>query len=93
MNTLGSDVNMEVILAKPRGFCAGVKRAITIVREALEKYGPPVYVLHEIVHNTHVIRELAEKGVVFVESPGRYSHRVRSHIQCSWSFPCHGGEG
>jgi len=61
-------VNMEVILAKPRGFCAGVKRAITIVREALEKYGPPVYVLHEIVHNTHVIQELARKGAVFVES-------------------------
>lgn len=59
---------MEVILAKPRGFCAGVMRAITIVREALEKHGPPVYVLHEIVHNTHVIRELAEKGAVFVES-------------------------
>ena len=59
---------MEVTLAKPRGFCAGVKRAITIVREALEKYGPPVYVLHEIVHNTHVIKELAEKGAVFVES-------------------------
>ena len=59
---------MEVTLAKPRGFCAGVKRAITIVREALEKYGPPVYVLHEIVHNTHVIKELASKGAVFVES-------------------------
>lgn len=58
---------MKVILAKPRGFCAGVKRAIAIVREALEKYGPPVYVLHEIVHNSHVIRELAEKGAVFVE--------------------------
>jgi len=59
---------MEVILAKPRGFCAGVMRAITIVRAALDKYGPPVYVLHEIVHNTHVIQELAEKGAVFVES-------------------------
>jgi len=59
---------MEVILAKPRGFCAGVKRAITIVREALDKYGSPVYVLHEIVHNKHVIKELAEKGAVFVES-------------------------
>jgi len=68
MNKRGNDVNMEVILAKPRGFCAGVKRAITIVREALDKYGPPVYVLHEIVHNTHVIRELAAKGTVFVES-------------------------
>lgn len=59
---------MDVILAKPRGFCAGVKRAITIVRQALDKYGAPVYVLHEIVHNSHVIRELAEKGAVFVES-------------------------
>jgi len=58
---------MKVILAKPRGFCAGVKRAITIVKQALDRYGAPVYVLHEIVHNTHVIRELAEKGAVFVE--------------------------
>lgn len=67
-NTIQNDRNMEVILAKPRGFCAGVKRAITIVREALSKYGPPVYVLHEIVHNTYVIKELAAKGAVFVES-------------------------
>jgi len=58
---------MNVILAKPRGFCAGVKRAITIVRQALAQAGPPVYVLHEIVHNTRVIRELEEKGAVFVE--------------------------
>jgi len=58
---------MEVILARPRGFCAGVKRAIAIVNRALELYGPPVYVLHEIVHNTHVVAELAEKGTVFVE--------------------------
>jgi 4-hydroxy-3-methylbut-2-enyl diphosphate reductase len=58
---------MNIILAKPRGFCAGVKRAISIVNEALAKYGSPVYVLHEIVHNAHVIHELAEKGAVFVE--------------------------
>lgn len=58
---------MKVILAKPRGFCAGVKRAITVVNEALAKYGSPVYVLHEIVHNKHVIRELTGKGAVFVE--------------------------
>ncbi|MBW2329299.1 MAG: 4-hydroxy-3-methylbut-2-enyl diphosphate reductase, partial [Deltaproteobacteria bacterium] len=58
---------MEVILARPRGFCAGVKRAIAIVNRALELYGPPVYVLHEIVHNTHVVAELAAKGTVFVE--------------------------
>ncbi|WP_339135066.1 MAG: 4-hydroxy-3-methylbut-2-enyl diphosphate reductase [Candidatus Electrothrix sp. GW3-4] len=58
---------MEVILARPRGFCAGVNRAINVVNKALEVYQPPVYVLHEIVHNTHVIRELEEKGAVFVE--------------------------
>ncbi len=58
---------MEVILARPRGFCAGVHRAIAIVNRALRLYKPPVYVLHEIVHNTHVINELADKGAVFVE--------------------------
>jgi len=58
---------MEVILARPRGFCAGVKRGIAMVNRALELYGPPVYVLHEIVHNTHVVAELAGKGTVFVE--------------------------
>jgi len=58
---------MKITLAKPRGFCAGVNRAITIVKQALDRYGAPVYVLHEIVHNTHVIHELAEKGAVFVE--------------------------
>lgn len=63
----GKGGSMEVILARPRGFCAGVKRAITIVRQALDKYGAPVYVLHEIVHNTHVIKELSDKGAVFVE--------------------------
>ncbi len=59
---------MEIFLANPRGFCAGVKRAIAVVNQALEKYGAPVYVLHEIVHNTHVVGSLADKGAVFVES-------------------------
>jgi len=58
---------MEIYLASPRGFCAGVNRAIAIVNQALERHGAPVYVLHEIVHNTHVIAELREKGAVFVE--------------------------
>ena len=58
---------LEIILAQPRGFCAGVKRAIKIVETALEKYQDQVWVLHEIVHNTHVIRELTEKGAKFVE--------------------------
>ncbi|PID72507.1 MAG: 4-hydroxy-3-methylbut-2-enyl diphosphate reductase [Desulfobulbus propionicus] len=58
---------MEIFLARPRGFCAGVNRAIAIVNQALELHGAPVYVLHEIVHNTHVIAELTQKGAVFVE--------------------------
>jgi 4-hydroxy-3-methylbut-2-en-1-yl diphosphate reductase len=58
---------MKVILAQPRGFCAGVVRAIEIVERALEKYGPPVYVRHEIVHNKWVVDALKERGARFVE--------------------------
>jgi 4-hydroxy-3-methylbut-2-enyl diphosphate reductase len=61
---------MRVLLANPRGFCAGVDRAIEIVDLALERYGPPVYVRHEIVHNRHVVEELRAKGAVFVDDPG-----------------------
>jgi 4-hydroxy-3-methylbut-2-en-1-yl diphosphate reductase len=59
---------MKVILAQPRGFCAGVVRAIEIVERALQKYGAPVYVRHEIVHNGYVVEKLKAKGAVFVES-------------------------
>jgi 4-hydroxy-3-methylbut-2-en-1-yl diphosphate reductase len=59
---------MQVILAQPRGFCAGVVRAIDIVERALQKYGAPVYVRHEIVHNRHVVESLKAKGARFVES-------------------------
>jgi 4-hydroxy-3-methylbut-2-enyl diphosphate reductase len=59
---------MQVILAQPRGFCAGVERAIDIVERALRKYGPPIYVRHEIVHNKHVVEQLRAKGVVFVDT-------------------------
>ena len=58
---------MKVVLAKPRGFCAGVERAIAIVERALEIYGPPVYVRHEIVHNQHVVENLRGKGARFVD--------------------------
>lgn len=58
---------MEVLLANPRGFCAGVDRAIDIVERALELYGPPIYVRHEVVHNKFVVDGLREKGAVFVE--------------------------
>jgi 4-hydroxy-3-methylbut-2-enyl diphosphate reductase len=58
---------MQVILAQPRGFCAGVERAISIVEQALDKFGAPIYVRHEIVHNPHVVKRLKDKGVIFVE--------------------------
>jgi len=58
---------LRVVLAQPRGFCAGVVRAIDIVERALEKYGSPVYVRHEIVHNRHVVEKLKGKGAIFVE--------------------------
>jgi 4-hydroxy-3-methylbut-2-enyl diphosphate reductase len=58
---------MHVILAQPRGFCAGVERAIEIVEKALIKYGPPIYVRHEIVHNRHVVDRLRAKGAEFVQ--------------------------
>ncbi|MBN8828020.1 MAG: 4-hydroxy-3-methylbut-2-enyl diphosphate reductase [Sphingobacteriia bacterium] len=58
---------MKVILAQPRGFCAGVERAIDIVEQALKKYGPPVYVRHEIVHNKYVVESLRSKGAIFVD--------------------------
>src|SRR5829696_8019630 len=58
----------RVVLAEPRSFCAGVRRAIEIVEEALRQYGPPVYVRKEIVHNHYVVRDLERRGVVFVDS-------------------------
>ena len=57
----------EVVLAEPRGFCAGVERAIEIVERALHKFGAPIYVRHEIVHNTYVVDDLKQKGAIFIE--------------------------
>ena len=81
---------MRVVLAQPRGFCAGVERAIEIVERALEKYGPPIYVRHEIVHNRHVVERLRAKGARFVDEidevpPGAVTifsaHGVASEIE------------
>src|SRR3954468_7663937 len=58
---------MQVLLAKPRGFCAGVDRAIEIVERALKLHGAPIYVRHEVVHNKFVVNDLRQKGAVFVE--------------------------
>lgn len=63
----GTSSSIHLYLPEPRGFCAGVRRAIAIVEQALQQYGAPVYVRHEIVHNKHVIQSLKAKGAVFVE--------------------------
>ncbi|MFI7272451.1 4-hydroxy-3-methylbut-2-enyl diphosphate reductase [Streptomyces sp. NPDC049879] len=62
-----TETKRRVLLAAPRGYCAGVDRAVIAVERALEQYGPPVYVRHEIVHNKYVVRTLEQKGAVFVE--------------------------
>src|SRR5919201_6296449 len=64
----GSTCAKKILLLKPRGFCAGVVRAIDVVKIALELYGPPVYVRKEIVHNKHVVDQLRERGAIFVEA-------------------------
>src|SRR6516164_10997468 len=60
----------RVLLAKPRGYCAGVDRAVQTVEKALEHFGAPVYVRKQIVHNTHVVRTLEQRGAIFVEEAG-----------------------
>ena len=68
MNKNNTGAPLNLVLASPRGFCAGVDRAITIVEKALEMYGAPIYVQHEIVHNKHVVQRLRNEGAVFVEN-------------------------
>lgn len=64
---MSDDINSEILLAQPRGFCAGVDRAIEIVERALKQFGAPIYVRHEIVHNAYVVSDLRNKGAVFIE--------------------------
>jgi 4-hydroxy-3-methylbut-2-enyl diphosphate reductase len=72
-NPLPSDT-AEILLAQPRGFCAGVDRAINIVNEALSRFGAPIYVRHEIVHNKYVVDELRAKGAIFVDEIDEIPH-------------------
>ncbi len=76
---------LKILLASPRGFCAGVDRAIEIVKKTLEKFGPPVYVRHEIVHNTQVVENLKKLGAIFVEELNEIKDRSRPVI-----FSAHG---
>ena len=79
------DKKLKILLASPRGFCAGVDRAIEIVKKTLLKYGSPVYVRHEIVHNTQVVENLKKLGAIFVEELGEIKDRSRPVI-----FSAHG---
>ena len=76
---------IKILLAAPRGFCAGVERAIEIVKKSINKYGAPVYVRHEIVHNKHVVDSLKEIGAVFVEELHEIKDKTRPVI-----FSAHG---
>lgn len=67
LHNAGSEKSMKLLLSKPRGFCAGVERAIDTVKKALVLWGSPIYVKHEIVHNTHVVTELQGMGAIFIE--------------------------
>ena len=76
---------IKILLSAPRGFCAGVERAIEIVKRSLKKYGTPVYVRHEIVHNKHVVDSLKALGAIFVEELDEITDRSRPVI-----FSAHG---
>ena len=76
---------LDIYLAGPRGFCAGVDRAILMVEEALKKYGKPVYVRHEIVHNKYVVEDLKSKGAIFINELKEVKNRTRPVI-----FSAHG---
>ena len=79
------DKEIKILLASPRGFCAGVDRAIEIVKKSIEKFGAPVYVRHEIVHNKHVVDSLKEIGAIFVEELSEVQDKSRPVI-----FSAHG---
>ncbi len=78
---------LKILMCTPRGFCAGVVRAIDIVEVALKKYGAPVYVRHEIVHNRYVVEDLEQKGAVFVEELDEIPDE---HVDCPVVFSAHG---
>ena len=85
MAQLENNIQADIVLANPRGFCAGVDRAIIIVEQALEKFGAPIYVRNEVVHNKFVVDDLKMKGAIFVEELEEIQDRSRPVI-----FSAHG---
>ena len=88
---------IKILLAAPRGFCAGVDRAIEIVKKSIEKYGAPVYVRHEIVHNKHVVERLSNLGAIFIENIDEVpvgskivfsAHGVAEKVKKTWRYLC-----
>ena len=77
--------NLKILLTSPRGFCAGVDRAIEIVKKSLDKYGSPIYVRHEIVHNKNVVDNLKKIGAIFIEELEEIKDKTRPVI-----FSAHG---
>ena len=77
---------IKVFLAGPRGFCAGVDRAILMVEQALKKYGKPIYVRHEIVHNKYVVEDLKSKGAIFINELNEIKNKKRPVINRSFSY-------
>ena len=84
-NTNKSNNPLTILLASPRGFCAGVDRAVEIVKKSIKKFGTPVYVRHEIVHNKHVVKELEKIGTIFVGELDEVKDKTRPVI-----FSAHG---
>ena len=77
--------SLKILLCAPRGFCAGVDRAVDIVEKSLKKFGTPIYVRHEIVHNKHVVQTLEKKGVIFINELDEIKDKTRPVI-----FSAHG---
>ena len=82
---MNENKKLKILLAAPRGFCAGVDRAIEIVKKSIKKYGAPVYVRHEIVHNKHVVDSLKKIGAIFVDELEEIKDKTRPVI-----FSAHG---
>src|SRR3546814_8924224 len=83
-------VLMDIVLANPRGFCAGVDRAIEIVKRAIETLGAPIYVRHEVVHNRYVVDDLKQRGAIFVEELRSEEHtsELQSLMRISYAVFC-----